>query len=433
MRLSLRSIALAMVATCVPACKQRYTSPCTVSAAVAIEVAGADAQVRDAGVLGGPAFALVDAPSGEIVAVRQVLAPVPDAGAPDAAVLGAQLGSTPIPAAVEVVVVDRAGAARRSKLAAPAALAARRGSTTTIGAVWTGAGVVWHWVETTTTTAPDGVVDTTSALHFVFVGEDGHESRAVAPNTTCAGCTFAVSVATTATGALALYDGVATLPPAGPSVAAHAPSFVAFSRDGTIADSGSASWLGAGGAARLRSAGDRTIVIRGTAIWSVDDRAQPIAGPVRLPFPVGVAAWWGNGGDIAFAWPNVAAAPLSGAQEAAEPALGGTSVGAETDILLERGNDRGVVDGVARVTTGGSAQDITRDAEGTYGILTSSLDGDVFVLVDAGGHKLGGDVAVGGETASVGNHVLRAPSPRTFVDVRASGSSLTRREITCAR
>ncbi len=429
MRPVLRSIALAMIAASVPACKQRYASPCTVSRAVAIDVASTE--VRDAGVLGGPAFALVDAPSGEILAIRQVLAQTSDAGAADAAGLGAQLGGTPIPSAVEVVVVDAAGSARRSTLAAPAALAARRGSTSTIGVVWTGAGLVWHWVETTTTTAPDGAVDTTSDLRFVFVGEDGRETRAAVADAKCANCTFAVSVATTATGALALYDGVTTASAGGPAIAASPPSFVAFSREGTPLANGPVSWLGAGGA-RVRSAGNRTIVVRGVAVWSVDDRAQPIAGPLRLPFPVGVAAWWGNGGDIAFAWPNLASASLSGT-EATEPPLGATSVGAETDILLERGNDRGVVDGVARVSTGGSVQDITRDSDGTYGVLTSSVDGDVFVLVDAGGHKIGGDVLVGGETASVGNHVLRSPSPRTFVDVRASGSSLMRREITCAR
>jgi hypothetical protein len=389
--------------------------------------------VRDAGILGGPAFTLVDAPSGEIVALRQVLAPVTDAGAPDAGGLGAQLGGTPIPSAIEVVVVDAAGAARRTKVVAPAALVARRGSTTTIGAVWTGGGVVWHWVESTTTTAPDGVVDTTSALSFVFVDEDGRETRAAVANATCANCTFSVSVASTTTGALALYDGLAIPSAGGPTVAAHAPSFVAFARAGTVAASGAAIGLGAGGPPRLRSAGDRAVVTRGTALWSVDDRAQPIAGPVRIPFPLGGAIWWGPGGDLAFAWANQGLGPVSGVEQPVEPALGGTSVGAETDILLERGNDRGVVDGVARVSTGGSAQDITRDADGTYGILTSSLDGDVFVLVAPDGRKIGGDVVLGGETASVGNHVLRSPSPRTFVDVRASGSSLMRREITCAR
>jgi hypothetical protein len=450
--LPIAAVLAAVVAASAPACSQRYASPCTVGAPVAIDVPGAtpSGEAGDGGTSIAPALVLVDAPGGEIVATTLGTTPArgpdggaPDGGGPDGGAPSGSLGTAPIPSDAEVVVVDATGVARRSIFAAPEALAARRGSTTAIGAVWTGAGVVWHWAENAVATQPNGAVDATATSSFAFVGPAGGETSDALHDETCAGCIFSFASATTSSGALVFYDRVSALSGGGVADpdAARAPRFLAFARDGALAASGLASWLGtSGGQLRVRSAGDRVIVTRGTTMWSVDDRAQPIAGPVRMPAPVGVATFWGAGGDIAMAWASQGTSSLPGYSPVDETGgSGAAGVGAESDILLERLSDGrdgradgGIHGAVERVSTGGAAHAITREGEGSYGIVTSSIAGDLFVLADPGGRKIGGDVPLGAAAGS-GSHVLRSPSPRTFVDVSSSGTRLIRRTITCAR
>jgi hypothetical protein len=84
------------------------------------------------------------------------------------------VGAPTLPRAARVLVVGPDGSViAEHAFATPPGLAARRGSTEQVGAVFTGDGALFLWIETATTTAADGTTQRSAALVLQRVGLDG--------------------------------------------------------------------------------------------------------------------------------------------------------------------------------------------------------------------------------------------------------------------
>jgi hypothetical protein len=412
----------ALSACAIASCRAGYEAPCTAAAPKIV--------------LSAPAGGAVTIDDGAVEGTIVVTLVHPEPPDPDAGV--ARVPG--LPASVEVVVfaADQTIASRES-FDAPDALRARNGSTGSIGATWNGEGVIFSWVETTTRTAPDGVVTSSAALRAAFVGRGGTKGPVVTPASgTCTACRLLVATAgaggITAAVLLVLPDGTVT------GAATPPPVVVRFASDGTIASEGTPSFLGeprsglATTSSGVASENGLFFFFDGNRATITDPSLAIMVGPVVIP----------NGGNAAVDWDPASRELEIGWASNGGPD-GGAGVGVGPDILLQRlASDGTPRTPPERITTGEGVMEMRR-RDGRVGTLVTAGGRDHFVLADESGKKIGGDVDVGahptvapdGPVSAIGGtgsvHRLFALGGGRYLDWAVTPRKTTTQEISCGR
>lgn len=140
----------------------------------------------------------------------------------DGGVVG-ELAGVPsvVPHAVDVIVLDPPleRELRRETFAVPARLAGRKGSTEEVGAAWAPGRALFHWVETTTSTAPDGTLHRSAKLVLQSVDLGGVEGPAIEPSeAACNDCSIRVDAVDFAGARLVVYGTSGASPGLGQAV-----------------------------------------------------------------------------------------------------------------------------------------------------------------------------------------------------------------------
>lgn len=367
------------------------------------------------------------------------------------------------PTGLEIAVLEGDGAiADRRSVDAPSSLVKRKGNTDGIGAVWTGQGVIFHWIEKSTQTAPDGSSTTSSDVAVQFVAVGGREGALRTPaGGSCVDCAFRVSAAPSAAGMVSLL--YAKVPTANLGAHAAAPerpdaNFLTLGADGTVAAAGNVPWVAAtitptppsgGGLGipessagssppRVENVAGALIVRTERGAWAVDPRFAQVAGPVA-DLQDALLLW-----DVE----RDAVATISARTLLAMVDGGSTNgVGEEPDLIFRRFDNSGSPRSrPERVSTGAQLKSFARSAE-RYGVVFASGQNRYFALLDRNGNKIGGDIeidsavppsvtpglALGGFGASSGFDALSAGASGGFVRLSSDGQRVHRREIICAR
>ncbi len=417
----MRRLAFLIAAPLIASCDGSYEPPC--------RVAWHDVLVADPGI--GPRTSVdLHRSEGRIVASwpKRELA---DAGASD-----------PFPAltAFEVALLDeRASLLRRETVATPPELAARRGSVDAAGVVVEEGAVLVYWVETTTTTDPDGRVRIAYATKIAYRG-----GAVVAPaGAACSRCRLRIAFASLGSASIAIVRTEPDLPEATLGGPPAAPTFGAFvlRRDGTvtaeevpwlaIAPASSPADGGLAAAATIEpelslevDAAGRLVLVTDQRAWLLDRALRPLAGPIALPSSDARIAW-GSTAQPSIAW---SVAPSQ------EGRASGSS--ARREIFA------GSADARERVSRGRAV--LAADRRGDeIGVTFESAGRTFFAALDPHAHKRGGDVLVRpaedpARESEYGVYVPRdasmlvANGSGRFTSVTLGNGSLSAAEVVCA-
>jgi len=361
--------------------------------------------------------------------------------------------SSPFPTGIEVAIITQDGdVAERHLVPAPSALVARKGSTDSIGGVWTGKGVVYYWVEKLTQTAADGSSSISSSLQVQFVSTDGQEGAFIPrPNGDCKSCEIRISAAWSPAGVSVLY---AKVPSANSNATAPEQpdaGFIVVSVDGVTTATGSLPWVAStiGALASVEGALPRIENVAGTLVvktergmWAVDPVITPRAGPVSvLNAESAIALWDVERDDVV----TVSARTLIVSPNAGNCATGTTasSVGEDSDLIFQRYTNSGALHGQAERISTGSRLESLAGADGHYGVVFMGGQSQYFAFLDAAGNKIGGDIEIGTPLAPIAAggsracsrsaEVLSAGGRGRFVRLSFAGGRIGRREIICAQ
>lgn len=362
---------------------------------------------------------------------------------------GADPWVQPVPAGLEVAVVDPDGfVTERTVVASPRELSERKGSTHDVGAVWTPERTVFHWVEESLASAPDGAQTTASRLVVGFGGGDG--TVGASPFTVeCDDCVLhaaavrfpaGVSVlfshrprhgALAAEGA-ALEVGFVLASPDGSFTSGKVPWLAALSSSGSSASGvGSSPFAGVGAHPELRGvAGTPLVLTQAHGVWAVDAWLQPVAGPLLLTDAAVATLEW-----------NVASNRVATASTHAHEG----NVGEEPDLRFRVFDNDGVpLGGPQRFSTGLTARALASSDSG-YGVVFASRTTQYFALLDSSGVKVGGDLRLSSQPVASAQspgtlggppratESLTPRSGRGYVRLAIEQSRAVRTEIVCAR
>lgn len=323
---------------------------------------------------------------------------------------------------------------KRLAVAAPSALAARRGHTTPLGAGALPDGLLFPWIEEEVSTRPDGSERARSRVRSQFVKWDGTSlPLETFEAVTCDNCTFRATLAHARDSAVVLLDVTH-------EDESKALFYVYYTSAGAMVRTEELPW--ARRAAPLSSTevdrGVGTIrVDRGYNVETIDheyvvvgnnearfyDAAfRPVRGSVPIPVP-DYGSIHRAGSNVIVAWPAVVDA---------ESAL-------RDDSAVGRGEGRALLVEQRKLDTGTSLRPPQRFSVGAAvlgvaglgAVLRTSDGSDYFARLTESGDKLGGDVllsAVPGTTLSI----LHEAGSRALVDYRAGAGVLFRRSIVCA-
>ena len=465
---ALAGVALAMaLLPALPSCGDSYEPPCRVTSRDVLLPASETAGRLDA-------IALSEGKDGAVIALallpmRGETGDAGEAGDASDAHDASDAGDEPPPAFtapnVLVAIIDANATSPRltHTFAPPSALVARRDSTQSIGATFTGDGVLFHWIETATSTAADGTVTTSAAAKRQRVDLEGREAPvAVDPALACTHCTIDTVYASLGASTLAIVRQ--TPDDSAPLSAKASTRLVAFDASGKKTGAidvepllGGGTLAGAGGpisgglgtsaigspssfSAKLYVRGGRFVATVGRNVAFFDGSLAVKNGPFSLPSAS--AELDTSLGDQDIAWIGT----LSAGDAAAA-----ASVDELPDLLFESrrasGSDRITP---VRISASTGVLLVTRN-EGRVGIL-HSVGTTYFSLVGEDGKKIGGDLALPPTRAAstagvaqgddsfgsdnvVGDPATRSrllsPADRTHFVVFAAGGDVTREVITC--
>jgi hypothetical protein len=373
-----------------------------------------------------------------------------------------------IPTGVEIANINPDGnVADRQLVAAPSALVKRKGSTDSIGAVWTGKGAVFYWVEKSTQTAPDGSSATSSNLKVQFVAVGGQEGDFRSPpNGDCHECGVRVSAASSPGGVSVLYAKVPSASSSTPIPEQPDANFMALSADGAIITTGTLPWVAStmrsspqsgglglptvptfssgGNLPRVENLVDTLVVKTERGVWAIDPGFVQIAGPITDALDA--LLLWDVKKDVAT---TVSTRILLTLPDAGGGAGVTSAVGEEPDLTFQRFDNDGSFRGRSQRVSTGSQLKSFAGGGGQYGVVFSSGQSRYFALLDGNGSKIGGDMEIGSvqstavatpgtalgvlEAASVGGEVLSAGGAGRFIHLSSDGGRVRRREIVCAQ
>jgi hypothetical protein len=216
----------------------------------------------------------------------------------------------PTLAAFEVVTLDLLGnALARETMPTPPELRARRASIGAAGAVVEDGASFVYWVETTTSTDPDGRVRTAYATRLAYRG-----GAVIAPAAAaCTRCRLRIAFASIEDASVAIVRTEPDLPGATATLGAPPPTPVfaalVLHRDGTVVEQ-AVPWLaippaeaaldgGIGGLVRPVEPGlslevdgaGRLVLVTDGRTWLVDPSLKPLAGPIALPASDARTVW----------------------------------------------------------------------------------------------------------------------------------------------
>ncbi len=433
-------VALA-VAPVLPSCGESFEPPCHVVSRSEVDTADGPAiQI-------GP-VAVTEGSNGETILVSFVRGELVDGGAADG---GAASFEAP---RARVIVLDADGVRRSTHdFAPPSALAARRGSTGSVGASFTGDGLLFHWQQQTLTTAPDGVTTSSTAVVLQRVAQDGTEAPAVAhPELVCTLCTLDVSFATTSGTTAVIVTTASNSSPGKPPRSA----LLAFAADGRRIGAVDVTALLPVRAREVPAGGPlggqslpavRLTVQRGLFVARIGQRAAlfdatlaPRGGPYELPTQEAELDVDPVTGDVAVVYSRN---ELTTADAAKPFAVGGLA-----DLVYERYGATGTrAFAPRRVSASFTAIDVRKNGART-GIVHTTGPETFFSLVEENGTKIGGDhhiatPAAGGAAPALGagalvatfdegvsRSSLRTPDAAHFVFI-SSARGVVREVIAC--
>jgi hypothetical protein len=366
---------------------------------------------------------------------------------------GGTPGIPPPLSAFEVAVVDdRGGLGLRARVPVPDALHARRGGVASAGVIVEDGAFLVHWIETTTTTASDGLLRTDAALKAAHV-RDGVASAPMAPvAASCERCTM--TIASAALGSESIL--IARVEPdrtGAPPGASATTKLVALRlrRDGSLVEE-PVPWLavpvgsGDAGPGELGSVEDvqhqgalsvdvddsgRLVIVTSGFAWLADEALRLVAGPLSLPATPDARVAWDVGGEASVAW-------------SVSPYDDGRSSEATVPREIFTGLVPAGASGIAtreRASRGRAALAFDRRGE-EVGILFESAARTIFATVDPKGRKRGGDLVLRtshkGAASEYGtvvvpeSHVLFARGNGRFTAVAFGSGELRASEISCA-
>lgn len=418
MSVAFRRLALLFVGSLVASCDPPYEPPC--------RVARQDVVASDRAIGARNAVDLHRAP-------RRIHASWPQRELPDAG------AADPLPSltAFRLVELDERGTVlRTTDVATPPELRARKGSIDAAGVVPEEGATLVYWIETTTSTDPDGRVRTAYATKATYGA-----APIVAPaRGACEKCRLRAAIASLGSESVAIVRTESDLPPATLGGPPAAPAFVAlvFRRDGSVTvrevpwlalppplaalDAG----LAAGPAEQelsLEIDGEgRLVLVTDGQAWLLDRSLTPLAGPIALP---------GADAKVAFA------API-------EASLAWTAVASEATrgTFARRDVFAGAAQAPMRVTRGRAV--LAADRRGDeIGVVFESAGRTLFAALDAHARKRGGDVLVRdaadpdraseyGTYAPTDASLLVANGGGRFTSVTLGSGSLSVAEVVCA-
>lgn len=374
---------------------------------------------------------------------------IADAGA-DAAV------GTPTPPElreVDVAVVDERGALGfHTKLEAPPDLRTRQDSLESIGVLVEDGALALHWIETETTTNPDGRLRKSAKTKIAYAaGAD--TSRPSIPagvpfapaQAACAKCLLSVasvSLPTESIFFLRVDQDVADFPAIGVPLAPPAPSFVTLRvrRDGTVIDeTGDATWLAL--PAKIAEAGiasttartdrdldayldglGRIVVTSGGYAWLADVTLRRLAGPIELP---------SKANDVKVQWNASAAAVVAWS---VSPFDEGRSANESIPREIFTGNvalGNGVAGTRERTSRGRVVLGMDRRGTDDVGVYFESAGRNFFARVDGTGKKRGGDLLVATSAARPSSEYgLPALTEASLVFAEQPGTASSYRIVT---
>jgi hypothetical protein len=367
----------------------------------------------------------------------------------------AEMGRVSV-AAFEVAVVNENGElGLRANVPAPDALRARLGGLTGEGVVVLDDALLVHWIETTETSEPNGIVRTDAALRAVLV-RDGNAAPLDVSVASCQRCSMLVAPAALGSESIVFVRMDPDPAPATLGTAVR-PSFAALRvrRDGAVLEE-PVPWLsppappstagatdaatgGLGGRGASSPAPDlfvdvdsngRIVVVTGGFAWLADEALRVLAGPLALP-SADARVSWDIGGEATVLW---SASPYEDGRSTSEIVpreifTGLVSAGSSGIATRERASRGRVALALDR-----SGQDV--------GALFESASRAIFIAVDPRGSKRGGDVILRGAMSTTPSEygTIEAPAPSAlfargggrFTVVRMGTGALRAAEIVCA-
>jgi hypothetical protein len=367
---------------------------------------GATPLYQDAS-LAGRSVSLSEGPGGTTLATF-ILSGTPnaDAGATDFA---------PPRSFEAIVVAPDLSTTTHVSFAAPPALTARTGGTTSVDAEYTGSGALFRWVETSIAQEPAGAMHSTLTLRVAFVSASGAPSP---PRTVAACVDCALS---TTSGASASFVYVFYRAQKG------AAGVLRVSADGSAVDTlPLPNWLGASAPLPALSLSNGALVARTSSAFLVVDDALELASG---PYVVGTGA-------KAFDWSP--AAPLATTLGQPGDADGGVAAAGGGDLFgFSAGQDVpnlllvrfGASARMTRVSTANTIEGMARDGD-ALGVSFTADGREYFALAGADGEKRGGDLDLGAAQIGSAHRIVRA-APSRWASLAVSGDALTKREVTC--
>jgi hypothetical protein len=386
-----------------------YTAPCTASAAApVVSTVGAGAELQEAS--GGGATALWFRTRTASTSSRS--------------------GAASLPTALEIAELGADGTpgARRSFDAPPALIAAAKGAGGSPSAVWTGAGVLFHWIARSGFVRVDGTASVSWALQAEFDGLDGQKLPLdLGPGARCWNCALTLSAVAAGGGVVGLLTRLSS---AAPGARAHASvSRLFWSDRGALLASEPLPWL-------EKELAGATGGLIGTP------RLRVRGGWVELESQAGLR--WG-GADLEIAGGPIRVAPTSAWSISADgraielftldPGAGLSS--AASAIMMSRLDaSGGILEPEERISTGVGIQGAAAVAGG-FAVAVTTTGGQepgidqVLAYARPGGRKVGGDVELG-VTGYLTDARLARLDDTSLSALWVGSSSVVAQEIRCA-
>jgi hypothetical protein len=356
--------------------------------------------------------------------------------------LGGFSSLTNVPVGARIVSVSGDGTVAIRRFPAPAELSARAGSTTNIDVTYTGAGLLFSWVEERVRTDTNGLVHKDATLRFSYASEAGAAPASSPPGGACQDCAIVTATAASRTSTYVFFNVT------GAGAATAAGGLVRLSADGRTTSYGARpAWLGKGGLPQFRSSNGAVVAFTGGSVVVVDDDLLPIGGPFSTGGAFAAVVW--EPGAPYGVWLDSGAGAGASQGGLAFPTLLDAGTTPEANPVNSTGaNDLGSVSGTGadlllgrfasarpptRITTASSVHGVARDGD-VYGISFAAGGRDYFALTNALGEKRGGDVDIGAASnllgASGGRSVHRS-APGRFRVLALAGTALLTREVSC--
>lgn len=330
---------------------------------------------------------------------------------------------------------------RRAATAAPRALEARRGSTTSLGALALADGLLFAWIEDDVRTLVTGARRTSSRVMSQLVRWDGSEGALV--DSTTARCEDCALLASFSHGSRSAAIVVTLTYPD----ASRRALYMNYAPDGSLVRTDDLSWA-------ARPAGDapeeeETVTGLGSSVSGI---TVEFLGDSYAVVAEGQAHFYDEDfrpqhGGATFALPNDASYALADGRLTlawTDPVDGAHAL--RDDSSLGRGEGRGIYVARRNAATGALLSPERRVSVGAVvlGVTTRALSfraadaRDYFARVSEAGEKVGGDVALPGVpgttlTALWGAEPAATDTVVSFSDVRVGPGVIYRRRIVCER